>query len=191
MDKRKCRRQNKIARPTVTLIQSANAAPYVADRVTKLLLELLWRTISTCELRPSQPSHSNAMFDHTLPVMHTSVDEAVIKALPLAFAKSHSLAAFQNYLTQFDILAKRFKTLGISMTPGVHNALTHFDFFPKTLLWLNEQVEKERELKANETVEKKAPCEGREDDDAVSSRWEGSDAGNDSESTSDNDSDFE
>jgi hypothetical protein len=187
--KTKCRRQNRAARPTVTLIQSANAAPYVADRITKLLLELLWRTVSACELRSTQGS-LDAMFDHTLPVMHTSVDEAVIKALPLAFSKSRSLAAFQNYLTQFDILAKKFKTLGISMTPGIHNALTHFDFFPKTLLWLNEQVEKERELKANETVEKKAPFEGREDDDAVSSRWESSDAGSDGEGTSGSDSDF-
>jgi len=190
-EKRKFRRQNRAARPIVTLIQSANAAPYVADRITKLLLELLWRTVSTCELRPSQPSRFNAMFDHTLPVMHTSVDEAVIKALPLVFSKSHSLAAFQNYLTQFDILAKKFKTLGISMTPGTHNALTHFDFFPKTLLWLNEQVEKERELKANENVEKKAPFEGRGDDDAVSSRWEGSDAASDSEGTSGSYSDYE
>lgn len=190
MDKRKRRRQNKAARLTVTLIQRANAAPYVADRITKLLLELLWLTVSTCELRPSQPSPSNAMFDHTLPIMYTSVDESVVKALPLAFSKSHSLAAFQNYLTQFDILAKRFKTLGIVMNPGIHNALTHFNFFPKTLLWLNEQVEKERELKANETVEKKAPFECREVDDAASSRWDGSDAGSDSESTSGSDSDF-
>ncbi|GAB7335345.1 hypothetical protein MBLNU13_g07735t1 [Cladosporium sp. NU13] len=179
-DERKRRKQNKAARPTAALIQSANAAPYVADRITKLLLELLWRTVSACELRPGQGS-VDAMFDHTLPVMHTSIDEAVVKALRLAFLKSHPLTEFQNYLTQFDILAKKFKTLGIGMTLGVHNALTHFDFLPRTLLWLNEQVEKERELKANETVEKRVPFQGFDDDDGVSTRWEGSD-------TSDNDS---
>ena len=61
------------------------------------------------------------------------------------------------------------------MTLGVHNSLSHFDFFAKTLLWLNEQVEKERELRANESVEKVVRVEGLEDDDGVSSRWEGSD----------------
>ena len=181
MDKKKCRNQNTSGRPTVTLVQSADSAPYVADRIIKLLLELLWRTVSACELRSSLGS-VDAMFDHTLPIMHTSIDEAVIKALRLAFPKRHPLVAFQNYLTQFDILAKMFKTLGIGMTPGVHNALTHFDFFPNTLLWLNEQVEKERELKANETVENTVRLGGLEDDDGVSSRWEGSASGSDSDS---------
>lgn len=179
-DEKKRRRRTKSGRPTVTLIQSANHAPYVADRITKLLLELLWRTVSACELRSSLGS-VDVMFDHTLPIMHTSIDEAVIKALRLAFPKCHPLVAFQNYLTQFDILAKKFKTLGIGMTPGVHNALTHFDFFPNTLLWLNEQVEKERELKANETVENTVRLGGLEDDDGVSSRWEGSASGSDSD----------
>ena len=179
-EKRNRRREVKTARPTVALIQSANSAPYIADRITKLLLELLWRTVSACELRPIQGS-VDAMFDHTLPVTHTSIDEAIVKALRLSFPKSHPLTAFQNYLTQFDILAKKFKTLGIGMTLGVHNALTHFDFFPRTLLWLNEQVEKERELKANETIKKVVGSRDREDEDGVSSRWEGSDpSGSDS-----------
>jgi len=180
--KRSRRREiNKATKSTLTLIQTANAAPYVADRITKLLLELLWRTASACELRPSQRK-LNAMFDHTLPVMHTSVDEVLVAALRLAFSKTHSLAAFQNYLTQIEILEKKFRTFEVGMTLGAHNSLTHFDFFDKTLLWLNEQVEKEREMRANETVERMVRFEGLEDDDGVSSRWEGSDtAGSDSE----------
>jgi hypothetical protein len=182
VSKRSRRRENnKTTKSTLTLIQTANAAPYVADRITKLLLELLWRTASACELRPSQRK-LDAMFDHTLPVMHTSVDEVLVAALRLAFSKTHSLAAFQNYLIQIEILEKKFRTFEVGMTLGAHNALTHFDFFDKTLLWLNEQVEKERELRANETVEKMVRFEGLEDDDGVSSRWEGSDtAGSDDE----------
>lgn len=190
LGKRQRRRDNnKASKPTVTptLIQTANAAPYVAHRIIKLLLELLWRTVSACELRSTQRS-LDAMFDHTLPLMHTSVDEVLEAALRLAFSKSHSLAEFQNYLTQVDILAKKLKNLGVCMTLGVHNSLSHFDFFAKTLLWLNEQVEKERELRANETVAKIVRLEGFEDDDGVSSRWEGSDADT---SSSDSEDDIE
>ncbi|KAM0711841.1 hypothetical protein Q7P35_001210 [Cladosporium inversicolor] len=186
LGKRQRRRENnKAAKPTITLIQTANAAPYVAHRIIKLILELLWRTVSACELRSTQRS-LDAMFDHTLPLMHTSVDEVLEAALRLAFSKSHSLAEFHDYLTQVDILARKFKGLGVSMTLGVHNSLSHFDFFAKTLLWLNEQVEKERELRANESVEKMVRFEGFEDDDGVSSRWEGSD---DDASSSDSEDD--
>jgi hypothetical protein len=180
-DKTKRRRWN-IANPELAIHRSANAAPYVADRIIKLLLDLLWRTVSAVELRPSQESTS-AMFDHTLPVMHTSVDETIVAALRIAFSKSHSLAAFQNHLTQVEILAKKFKIIGVNMSLGAHNSLSHFEFFSNTSLWLNDQVEKERELRANETAEKRNGFEGqKEDDDAISSRWEGSDtASSDSE----------
>jgi hypothetical protein len=181
-DKRKRRRWNHAAaNPELAIYRSANAAPYVADRIIKLLLDLLWRTVSACELRPSQESTST-MFDHTLPVMHTSVDETIVAALRIAFSKSHSLAAFQNYLMQIEILEKKFKIMGVNMSLGAHNSLTHFEFFSNTSLWLNDQVEKERELRANETVEKAVRLECVEDSDAVSSRWEGSDtASSDSE----------
>ena len=180
-DKRTRRKEHKATRPTLTLIQNANAAPYVADRITKLLLDLLWRTVSACELRP-RPRNLNAlMFGPSLTVMHTSVDEVFAAALRLTFSKSHSLTAFQYYLTQLEMVAKKFKTLGAEMTGyGVHNGLSHFNFFSKTLLWLNEQVEKERELRANDVQvprdEKPVPFDGLEDD-GVSSRWEGSESG--------------
>ena len=192
-DKRKLRKANKAAKltVTVTLIQNANAAPYVADRIAKLLLDLLWRTVSACELRrPRQRALCAHMLGPTLPVMYTSVDEVLVAALRLAFSRSHSLAAFQCYLTQVDILAKKFETLGLTMTTdhSVPNALINFEFFAKTLLWLNEQVEKERELRANEARALGAESVGIEDDDGVSSRWEGSDtASSDSEESDDGD----
>jgi hypothetical protein len=183
-EKRKRRRWH-IANPVLTIYRSANAAPYVAERIIKLLLDLLWRTVSACELRPSQESTS-AMFDHTLPVIHTSVDETIVAALRIAFSESHSIAAFQNYLTQVDILARKFKIVGVNMSLGAHNSLSHFEFFSNTSLWLNDQVEKERELRANETAEKMHDAGGQEEDDAVSSRWEGSDtASSDSEEDDD------
>jgi hypothetical protein len=184
-DKRKRRRWN-IANPEMAIYRSANAAPYVADRIIKLLLDLLWRTVSACELRPSQESTS-AMFDHTLPVMHTSVDETIVAALRIAFSKTRSLAAFQNHLTQVEILAKKFKIIGVNMSLGAHNSLSHFEFFSNTSLWLNDQVEKERELRANETAEKTDRLESLEDDDGVSSRWEGSDTASSNSEDDDDD----
>jgi hypothetical protein len=170
----------------MAIYRSANAAPYVADRIIKLLLDLLWRTVSACELRPSQESTS-AMFDHTLPVMHTSVDETIVAALRIAFSKTRSLAAFQNHLTQVEILAKKFKIIGVNMSLGAHNSLSHFEFFSNTSLWLNDQVEKGRELRANETAEKTDRLESLEDDDGVSSRWEGSDTASSNSEDDDDD----
>jgi hypothetical protein len=69
------------------------------------------------------------------------------------------------------------------MTPRIGNGLAHFGFFAKTLAWLNDQVEKEREMRANESpnddpVAGDLDGEDSEDGDGgVSSRWEGSESG--------------
>jgi hypothetical protein len=194
--KRMREREHKSTQSAATLIQSANAAPYVADRIIKLILDILWRTVSACQLRPKHKSLNGMMLDPRLRVMYTTVDELLNSALPIAFSKSHSLAAFQYYLTQLEILAKKFKTLGVESTGhGVENGLADFNFFSKTLLWLNEQVEKERELRANEVQTLPVGADGEslnsdslDDNDGVSSRWEGSDAGGDSESEGESDS---
>ena len=38
--------------PGYAIIQKDASAPYVADRIAKLLLELLWRCVAACEVRP-------------------------------------------------------------------------------------------------------------------------------------------
>ena len=183
---RTLQKEHKFTRPTMTLIQNANAAPYVADRIIKLLLDLLWRTVSACELRPR--SKIPSIFGPLVTVMHTAVDEVLAAALLVAFSRSHPISAFQYYLTQLDILARKFKSYVVEMTGhGADNVLTRFNFFSKTRLWLNEQVEKERESRANEVQggEISSVGESLDDNDGVSSRWEGSDASTESDGNSD------
>jgi hypothetical protein len=185
---RRLKKDHKPTQPTITLIQNANAAPYVADRILKLLLDLLWRTVSACELRPRSKMLNVLMLGSALPVIHTAVDEVLAAALLIAFSKSHPITAFQYYLTQLEILARKFTTFGLETTGhGNENGLTRYKFFSKTLLWLNEQVEKEREMRANEVQvgETSSGGENLDDNDGVSSRWEGSDAGIESDSDSD------
>jgi hypothetical protein len=182
-DKRAMRRERRSARNSITLVQSPKGAPYVADRIAKLLLDLLWRAVAACELRPKSNSLSAQMFGTTLATKYTGVDEVFLAALRLAFSRSCSLASLQFYLTQLEILAKDLKGLGIAMTPRIGNGLAHFGFFAKTLAWLNDQVEKEREMRANESpnddpVAGDLDGEDSEDGDGgVSSRWEGSESG--------------
>lgn len=186
-DKRTRRRERKAANHTPTLMQSANAAPYIADRIAKLLLDLLWRAVAACDIRPIHHNNNIQMVGATLAVSYTSVDETLISALRLAFSKTSSISSFQYYLTQLEILAKQFKGLVNEMSGGLRNRLSDFAFFDKTLLWLNDQIEKERELRANEQrvlrVSTVVDVAGfvDADDDGVSSRWEGSDAGSGSE----------
>jgi hypothetical protein len=184
-DKRAMRRERRSARNSITLVQSAKGAPYVADRIAKLLLDLLWRAVAACELRPKPNSLSAQMFGTMLATKYTGVDEVFLAALRLAFSNNRSLISFQFYLTQLEILAKDLKGLGIAMTPRMGNGLAHFGFFAKTLAWLNDQVEKERELRANEGP-KDDPVADRLDgedteDGGVSSRWEGSDSDDEEE----------
>lgn len=173
--------------PSIALIQSPKGASYVADRIAKLLLDLLWRAVAACELRPKSGAFSVQMFGTTLATKYTGVDDVFVAALRLAFSKSCSIASFQFYLTQLETLAGDFKALGIAMTPTRGNGLSHFSYFAKTLTWLNDQVEKERELMANEGRASSAgsgygTVDGEDDeDDSVSSRWEGSDAGSEGE----------
>jgi hypothetical protein len=180
-DKRAMRRERRSARNSITLVQSAKGAPYVADRIAKLLLNLLWRAVAACELRPKSNALSAQMFSTTLAIKYTGVDEVFLATLRLAFSKSCSLVSFQFYLTQLEILAKDLKALGIAMTPRMGNGLAHFGFFAKTLAWLNEQIEKERELRANESSENESGVDRLDGEDTedggVSSRWEGSDSG--------------
>jgi hypothetical protein len=182
-DKRAMRRERRSARNSITLVQSPKGAPYVADRIAKLLLDLLWRAVAACELRPKSNSLSAQMFGTTLATKYTGVDEVFLAALRLTFSRSCSLASLQFYLTQLEILAKDLKGLGIAMTPRIGNGLAHFGFFAKTLAWLNDQVEKEREMRANESPRDDRAAgdldgEDSEDGDGgVSSRWEGSESG--------------
>lgn len=89
-----------------------------------------------------------------------------------------------------EALADKFSNLSFALKREVPKVPANLQVFNKTLQWLNEQVEKERELKAKESraagVERAAGTAGGEDseDDCVSSRCEDSES--ESESSSGN-----
>lgn len=152
-----------------TLIQQTNTAPYVGDRIAKLIIDLLWRTVSACNLRPTlyveSPEESSL-----LAVRHQRVDTTLTTALQLAFAKKRPLAQLQYFLSQLETLRVQLK--------GLSADLLRYEFFQNATAWLSEQIEKERELAASVSPPsfKEIPEAEDEEDDGVSSRWQGSDA---------------
>jgi hypothetical protein len=173
--------------PGYAIMQRENSAPYVADRIAKLILELLWRFVTACEIRPGAGTSPNAERTSQLLasiMLHfTQVDLVLLKALQLAFSHKTSTTKLQYHLTQLQELNK----LCMSQMFG---QLAARRFLARTRLWLNEQVEKERaactcmDCRAAVAAHPElfaVPYGDRNNDDSendgVSSRWEGSDAG--------------
>lgn len=178
------------AKTAATLLQSPKGAPYLAEKIAALLLDMLWRTVAACETQPASKRLTSCTAHAQLPVQFESVDEALTSALQLTFSKRCSLSSLQYYLLQLEELAIKFRTLRTVLISGQRDGIGNFAFFSKALLWLNEQVEKERELRANEepgarhSESTMSGMSGIEEDDldngdAVSSRWEGSDTSSD------------
>jgi hypothetical protein len=174
--------------PGYAIIQRENSAPYVADRIAKLLLELLWRFAAACEIRPGIGS-SPTVYGKRRYQLLTSImlhfkqaDSVFTKALQLAFSHKISMSKVQYHLSQLQQLSALFKSELFGQ-----DTLPRFLFFVNTREWLSEVVEKERAVCTctacrrgrNESIgddDDNGNHDNREDDGA-SSRWEGSDAG--------------
>jgi len=143
--------------------QQPASAPFFADRLAKLTIDLGWRTISTLELRPSTPTLT-PYHKATLALQHAKIDDALLNMLQASFGERRILADLQYYLTQLISLRERF--IGIRM--GIS-----YTFFHKCAAWLGDQVEKERELAASRADAERVRAESLDD---VSSQWPGSES---------------
>ena len=137
---------------------------YIADRIAKLILDLSWRVISACELRPTS-LHLTAYEKAKLGLAFKDVDDTLLEALRAAFSyaedesgdrakvrarKAQMLFEYQAYLTQIQTLAYKFRLL---------RAGVGFSYFTRSQIWLCEKVETERYHQAN-TVDN--PGDGQE-----------------------------
>jgi endonuclease/exonuclease/phosphatase family metal-dependent hydrolase len=173
--------------PGYAIMQRENSAPYVADRIAKLILELLWRFVTACEIRPGVGTSPNAertsQLIASIMLHFTQVDLVLLKALQLAFSHRTSTTKLQYHLSQLQGLNQLFMS-------QMFGQVANRRFLARTRIWLNEQVEKERAactcMDCRAAVEAHpelfaVPYGDRNNDDAendgVSSRWEGSDAG--------------
>lgn len=147
------------------LTQNPGSTAFINDRVAKLLIELLWRTVSACNARPMThvPSREASA---TTTTYHYRIDVVLTAALQCAF-KKRSLPRLQFYLTQLENLRVQLKACS--------SGQVSYGFFGQATAWLDEQIEKERELAANSATARVADFAGEDDSDALSSRWEGSD----------------
>lgn len=149
------------------LSQRVSSAPYFAERVCKLILELLWRFLGIWKLQAFE-----TVFFHTDAHLRMSFDLAdlvLFCAVQRMFSYHRSLAKLAYYSDQLKSVKDQFAGLMLSFE---HN------YFCKTVAWLEEQVEKERELRANANV--RVPMYAEEGSD-ISSRFHDSDANEDSE----------
>jgi hypothetical protein len=182
--------------PGYKLIQKDNSAPYVADRIARLLLELLWRCAAACELRPGAgTAYINTVYTSELiasVMLHfTQVDSVLVKALQLAFSRRISTSKLQYYLTQLERLNVIFKS-------ELYEQVAHRQFFGKATEWLNEQVEKLRSMPKREAFKLAHPEKFREeydeaddDSDHASSRWQGSDSSSEEDAHDENEKEDE
>lgn len=164
--------------PGYAIIQKDGSAPYVADRIAKLLLELLWCCVAACEVRPGPGTltPSTARTDAlmaSIMLIFVKVDSVLVQALQLAFSRGITTSKLQYHLTQLDRLNAIFEAELYEQVASRH-------FFAKAIAWLNEQVEKIRSMSEIETFKLAHPeifgdGDGDDDDDDVSSRWQGSD----------------
>ncbi|KAM0689754.1 hypothetical protein Q7P36_010625 [Cladosporium allicinum] len=168
--------------PGYAIIQKDASAPYVADRIAKFLLELLWRCVAACEVRPGPgilflTSARTSELIASIMLHFTQVDSVLTKALQLAFSRSISTTKLQYHLAQLERLNKTFQG-------ELYEQVASRQFFEKSTEWLSEQVEKIRSMSEAEASRLSHPGTfedeygGDEDEgDDASSRWQGSDRG--------------
>jgi hypothetical protein len=167
--------------PGYAIIQKDASAPYVADRIAKLLLELLWRCVAACEVRPGPGilflnSARTSELIASIMLHFTQVDSILTKALQLAFSRSISTTKLQYHLAQLERLNKTFKG-------ELYEQVASRQFFGKSTEWLSEQVEKIRSMSDAEasrlvhpeSIREYGDEEDDDEDDDASSRWQGSD----------------
>jgi len=170
--------------PGYALIQKDDSAPYVADRIAKVLLELLWRFAATCEAKPGAgtllpTAERRSELITSIMLQFTQVDTVLIKALQLTFSHRISMPMLQYYLSQLQRLSNLFKN-------ELHEPVADRRFFTRSTEWLGEQVEKERleifraahpEVFGEDVDDDEDDDSEDGEDDRVSSRWQGSDTG--------------
>jgi len=177
--------------PGYALIQEDKSAPYVADRIAKLLLELSWRFATACVIRPGAGTYPSVERSSTLLVLimlqFAHVDSVLTKALQLAFSQRKSMAPLQYHLTQLE-------HLNVILKSELYAHGVDRQFFTKAIEWLSDQVEKERASALTEDIMAFRAAhpevfggggaalqeeDGDDDDDGdgVSSRWQGSEIG--------------
>lgn len=137
--------QKLTARPTTDrpkaarmLIQIGRVA-FVAQRLVKLIIDLCWRMIGYHELKGTRISLAESDKAKAA-VYHTQIDETALTAVRSAFRDAKPLLDLQQYSTQLTALRERFLRF---------QTRTTYKFFDKSLQWLDEQIEKGREVKAN------------------------------------------
>lgn len=138
--------------------QHAGNAPFVPDRLAKLIIDLCWRTLSTMDIRPTTLTLSPTQKSN-LACQHTMIDDALLVVIQASFRERRTLLDLQYYLTQLIALRAQFL--------GVRTGISYM-FFHKCTAWLADQVEKERELAANRDEVEHAQ-EDQQDD--ISSQW--------------------
>ena len=127
---------------------------YIADRIAKLILELSWRVIGACELRP-RTLRLTSEAKAKLGLAYRDVDDCLLEALRDACSssdekhgtpyeirdrKAQALFEYQSYLTQVETLLKKFSGLRAGVS---------YQYFNKSMAWLCEKVETERFHQAN------------------------------------------
>jgi len=141
--------------PGYGIVQRENSAPYVADRIAKLLLELLWRFAAACEVRsgagtlPPTAERTTELITSIM-LQFAQVDSVLIKALQLAFSRKKSMSLLQYNLTQLQQLNKILKR-------ELYGHVAHRQFFGKATEWLDNQVERERAVPDTEVFRRAHP----------------------------------
>jgi len=126
----------------------------VADRCATLLLNLTLRMVSTFEIRPTRISMV-AGWKTTAALAWLTMDETLFATLPGALrdmSGSARLREVQLYSTQIGTLRSKLTNLRTGLSCG---------FFEQSSLWLDEQVEVERQMFAAAAAEEVASIETR------------------------------
>lgn len=118
---------------------------FVADRIAKVILDLTWRVISACEVRPAQmrlsPNEKT-----TMSLAYKEADDCLLEALRHAFDNTDTPEVtnrafeYQYYATQVEAVQDGLSKLGADV---------NYQYFCKSHQWLEEQVETERMNRAS------------------------------------------
>lgn len=134
------------------------AKSFMAARVANLVLELGWRTLALNEVRPQSCVFTPRALSF-LKNMYSGVDDVLLETIRQWNAESKTnwgifvekeearAEEFQVYLTQLVALRSRFRLLVTQTRPS--SPRWSGEFFCKSILFLQEAVEKERMQQAN------------------------------------------
>jgi hypothetical protein len=121
---------------TPELDTAPRQARFLAERVIRLLIELVWLNLSAPEIYPGE-AHFSGRESAIMALQYQLVDTVMLEALRMRFAHERAIVQFQLRLTQLSALSKALKEWDIDAS---------IIFFGASLLWLSENVETERAL---------------------------------------------